>query len=144
EPGLAKATRVCRRQNRSCQHPRARLGSTRESLSQPRRHTFPSTQTRTSPSQSHSRSNASDRMECEYKRLLSSSKSRFVLSASIRVHPRLLVDSPRAAIAADRLALTARNSLGLGKHAQKILAQNLANILFTVTALQQLISNIRQ
>src|SRR2546428_3397613 len=56
----------------------------------------------------------------------------------------LLPYSFQTTIAANRLALVARDSFGFGKHAQEILAQNLANILLAIAALQQFISDVRQ
>lgn len=55
----------------------------------------------------------------------------------------LLTDSLRAPIAADRPAHAVRDAFCLRKHAQKILAENLPNVLFGVTAFQQFISDVR-
>jgi len=49
--------------------------------------------------------------------------------------PNLLADSFRAAAAANRSAHLAGNQLSFRKYAQKILAQDLANVLFAVAAL---------
>ena len=36
------------------------------------------------------------------------------------------------------------HTLGFGEHAQKVLSQNLANVTFTIAALQQLVGDVRQ
>src|SRR5437867_6074488 len=53
-------------------------------------------------------------------------------------------NSFRAPSTANRSAHLARNDLGLSKHSEKISAKNFMNVLFAVTALEQLISNVRQ
>ena len=83
--------------------------------------------------------------------MLSSPACIFVVSAQIRVHPRLIsyagssaANSLRTSSATDRTTRLARDLFSFRKYAQKILAKNFANILFGVTPLQQFVGDVRQ